>query len=385
MRRLVILVGVLVFVDTMFYSVLAPLLPHLVVELALSKTRAGVLVGAYAAGALAGGLPGGAAAARLGPRRAVLIGLAAMGLASVGFGLATGFWELFAARLLQGCGSSFTWAGALAWLLEAAPRDRRGELLGTALGAAVFGALFGPVLGTAAALGGRGLVFGAIAALAVVLAGATLRLETVSTERHPGRGLLRALGNRTFVSGLALMALPSLLLGTVSVLGPLRLAAAGWGAAAIGATWLCAAALEAVQAPLIGRLADRRGLRLPVAGALATGALTSLSLAAGLRPLAYVPLLVLATAAYGALFTPAFVLIAAGAEASGVPQAMGFGFMNAAWAVGALVGPVAAGAVSGATGDAVPFVFGAGLCLAALTGLRRRSGGTRLDVRSSPL
>ena len=66
MRRLLLLVGALVFVDTMLYSALAPLLPHLAVELDLSKTRAGVLVAAYAAGALLGGLPGGVASARLG-------------------------------------------------------------------------------------------------------------------------------------------------------------------------------------------------------------------------------------------------------------------------------------------------------------------------------
>src|SRR5438270_3918205 len=170
MRRLLLLVAVLVFVDTMLYAALTPLLPHFAHELGLSKSRAGALVAAYAAGALIGGVPGGVAAVRLGARRAVLVGLAGMGLASVGFAFAGSFWTLFAARLLQGCGSAFTWAGAFAWLLAAAPRERRGELIGSAMGAAVFGALFGPAVGAAAALLGRGLVFTALAGLAVVLA-----------------------------------------------------------------------------------------------------------------------------------------------------------------------------------------------------------------------
>ena len=38
----------------------------------------------------------------------------------------------------------------MAWLATAAPEDRRGEMLGTALGASVGGALFGPVVGGAA-------------------------------------------------------------------------------------------------------------------------------------------------------------------------------------------------------------------------------------------
>jgi len=155
MRRLLLLVAVLVFVDTMLYAALTPLLPHFAHELGLSKPRAGVLVAAYAAGALVGGLPGGVAAARLGSRRAVLVGLTLMGFASVGFAFADGFWGLFAARFLQGCGSGFTWAGAFTWLIATAPRERRGEVLGSAVGAAVFGALFGPVVGAAAALLGR--------------------------------------------------------------------------------------------------------------------------------------------------------------------------------------------------------------------------------------
>jgi len=151
MRRLLLLVSALVAVDTMLFAALTPLLPHFAESLHLSKTGAGVLVASYAAGALVGGLPGGAAAARLGSRRAVLVGLTLMGLASLGFAFAHGFWALAGARFLQGCGSAFTWAGAFAWLLAATPRDRRGEMIGTAMGAAVFGALFGPAVGAAAA------------------------------------------------------------------------------------------------------------------------------------------------------------------------------------------------------------------------------------------
>src|SRR6266849_3617755 len=53
-RRLLPLVAVLVFVDTMLFAALTPLLPHFADELGLSKTRAGALVAAYAAGALIG-------------------------------------------------------------------------------------------------------------------------------------------------------------------------------------------------------------------------------------------------------------------------------------------------------------------------------------------
>src|SRR5215471_9123388 len=218
MRRLLILVCAIVAVDTMLYAALTPLLPHFADTLHLSKTGAGVLVAAYAAGALVGGIPGGAAAARLGARRAVLVGLTLMGLSSVGFAFAHGFGALLAARFLQGCGSGFTWAGAFAWLLAAAPRGKRGELIGTALGAAVFGALFGPVVGAAAAVLGRDWVFTALAGLAVVLVIWTLQLESIPAERPSWSAMARALRDNVFLGGLALMALASLLFGVLSTL-----------------------------------------------------------------------------------------------------------------------------------------------------------------------
>jgi MFS family permease len=380
MRRLLLLVCAVVWVDTMLYAALTPLLPHFTHTLHLSKAGAGVLVAADGAGALVGGLPGGAAAARFGPRRAVLAGLALMGVASLGFAFAHGFWPLAIARFLQGCASGFTWAGAFAWLLAAAPRERRGELIGTALGAAVFGALFGPVVGAAAALIGRGAVFSALAALALVLGAWTLRIESAPPEAPSVSALGRAFRDSRFLSGLALMALPSLLFGVLSTLAPLRLADAGWGAAAIGGVWLVGASFETVLSPVAGRVLDRRGVLLPVQSALAAAVAVSVGLAASPRPLVYVPLVILAGGAYGVLFTPAFALIAEGAERSGLPQGMAFGLMNAAWASGALIGPAAGGAIAAASGDVVPFVVAAALCATALAAARHhRTAAVAVD------
>jgi MFS family permease len=381
MRRLLLLVAVLVAVDTMLYAALTPLLPHFADEFGLSKTKAGALVAAYAAGALIGGLPGGLAAVRLGARRAVLVGLAGMGIASLGFAFADSYWTLFAARFVQGAGSAFTWAGAFAWLLAAAPRDRRGQLLGSAMGAAIFGALFGPVIGAAAALAGRSVVFTLLAGLAVVLMIWTLRLADAPAGERPSIAALgRALRNGVFDAGLALMALPSLLFGILGVLGPLHLDAAGWGAAAIGAVWLCSAALESAQAPIVGRATDVYGRRLPVLVSLAASTVVSLLLALDSRPLFYVPLIVLAALSYGILFPPAFALIADGAERSGLAQGMAFGFMNAAWAVGAVIGPAAGGALARATGDWLPFVLASAVCAVAFTVTLRSSEDERAPV-----
>jgi MFS family permease len=141
MRRLVVLLSTIVALDITFFAALVPLLPHFVSSYGLSKGAAGVLSAAYAAGVLTASLPSGLVAARFGPRRAALIGVSVTAAASFGFAFAGDAWTLGAARLLQGIGSALSWAGALAWLVAAAPRERRGELIGTTMGAAVFGAL----------------------------------------------------------------------------------------------------------------------------------------------------------------------------------------------------------------------------------------------------
>jgi MFS family permease len=378
MRRLLILVSIVVLVDTSLFVALTPMLPHFARELHLSSAGAGVLVAAYAAGALIVGVPGGFLVVRLGPRRTVLVGLSLMGLASLGFALASGYVPLLIARLVQGGGSAFTWAGAFAWLLGATPRERRGEVIGTAMGAAVVGALLGPVIGALAEALSREVVFAAVALLALVLISLTLRIEPAECEQASLGAVRRAFATSVFRGGLGLLALGSLLTGVLEVLTPLHMAAAGWGAAAIGAVWLVAAAIEAAMSPLVGRISDRRGALFPVRRALVGGALISALLAAGAGIAVYALLVVAASVLYGVLYTPSFAMIADGAEAAGLAQGVAFGMMNAAWATGAMVGPGLAGALAHATGETVPLLLAALVCALGLVVVRTwpARGGT---------
>ena len=145
-----VLVCTIVFVDAMLFGAIVALVPGYADEFGLSKTGAGLLSAAFGAGALLGGVPGGLLAATIGPKRGVVLGLGLLSIASIAFALADGPWALGAARFVQGFSSTVTWAGAFAWLTVSTPRDRRGELIGTAFGAAVFGAIIGPMFGAVA-------------------------------------------------------------------------------------------------------------------------------------------------------------------------------------------------------------------------------------------
>jgi MFS family permease len=297
-----------------------------------------------------------------------------MGLSSVGFAFANDFGTLFGARVIQGIGSAFTWAGAFAWLMVSTPQGQRGGVIGRAMSAAVVGELLGPVIGVAAGLIGRTAVFAGLAVLAGVLAVLTVQIDRDSLAEPIEVTLKSALGARRFRSGLGVLAVASMLVGVLSVLGPLHLAAAGWGAAVIGATWLIGAALEASAGPLVGRLSDARGATTLARLALIVSVPVSLALATGAGPVIYAPLVVIAIVSYGALFTPAFSLVSDGAENAGLAQGMAFGLLNAAWAAGAMVGPAAAGAIASTTGDSVPFLLAAAGSVVALAFLRPSIG-----------
>ncbi len=368
MRRLLILLSAVVAVDTMFYTALAPLLPHFTERYDLSKTGAGVLFAVYGAGVLAAAIPGGVAASRFGPKRAVVFGIAVTAVATLGFALADTAWMLSVARLVQGFGSAFSWAGALAWLVGAGPPGRRGTLIGTAMGAAVFGALLGPALGALATVVGVRPTFLGVSTIGFVICAWVAVTPGVAAQPQPIGALRRA--DRRLLFALWLIVLPSLLFGVLDVLAPLTLHANGWGGVAIGGLFFVTAAAETVLNPVLGRFTDRHGRLLPVRLALFGSIAVSLALAWS-ETAAVVAFLVFASAmAYGSFYTPGMALFSESAERIGIAQGLAFGAMNGAWAAGALVAPAAGGALAQAGGDTLPYVLLAAICLVTLAVVR---------------
>ena len=357
----------------MFFAAITPLLPEYSEELGLSKASAGLLSASYGVGALVGSLPAGWLAARWGVRPTVLLGLAVLGISSVVFGFAQNVLLLDLARFAQGAGGGGLWAGGLAWLMAAAPRDRRAELMGSALGAAIFGALLGPALGALASVAGTEATFVGVGGVAALLAVGVVRTPAPPAgDQHDPRRLRRAARNGLVAGGVWLIVVPSLGFGALAVLGALRLDELGASAVAIGAIFLVASAFETVISPLAGRLADRRG-RVWVAriGLTAATVLTLLLPVVGVAWL-FALLVVLASPSYGALWVPGMALISDGAEAVGLDQGFAFAIFNMAWAAAQIAGSAGGASLAQATSDAVVYVSIAALCAGTLLAISRR-------------
>jgi MFS family permease len=355
MRRLMLIGSAVVFLDVVFYAAITPLLPGYVDDLGLSKSSAGVLSGAYAAGTLVASLPAGFMAARLGPRRTLLAGLVLLGAASLAFGFGSHIVLLDAARFIQGIAGALAWAGALTWLIVTVPDSRRGTVIGDVLAIAIAGALLGPAVGALAHAVGTKPVFSSVLVIAVGLAVLALRLPLPGHgERLDARQTARAITRPAVLRSTAFVMAPSLLFGVMAVLIPLRIHHLGGGAGVVAAGFMAGAGVEAALTSWVGRVSDRVGRARPyVAGMLfCAAALAVLPLAETLGFV--VALLIALSLGAGLCFAPALAMLSDAAEASGLHQGLAAGLINVAWAAGQVLGSMGGGAAAGAAGDALP-------------------------------
>lgn len=383
MRRLFFLAGTIVFLDTLFFTALTPLLPHFAHALGLGKVGAGVLAAAYPAGCLVGAVPSGWVAARAGAKPTVIAGLTVVGACIVLFGVATTGWELDAARFAQGCASAFSWTGALVWLVSATPGTRRGQTIGNAFAAASAGALCGPVLGAIASQAGIRVTFVAVGAgsLALAIWAAVSHAERPETPQ-PLSVLGRALRTRGVLLGCWFVTLAALCFGTIGVLAPLWLSALGVGAVAIGGAFLAGAAGETGMNLVIGRVADRRGALLPLRGGLVgTFVLTVILATRPHSPAVVIAMVIASCVAFSVFFTPGMTMLTLAGDEAGVDFGYSFALVNLAWAPGQALGAAGSGALAHLTSDTVPYLLIAGVSALTLAALWR--GSTVWTTRSA--
>jgi MFS family permease len=168
-----------------------------------------------------------------------------------------------------------------------------------------------------------------------------------------------------------LVALPAAAFAAMAVVGALRLDDLGAGGVVVGATFLVGAVIEASLSPSIGRWSDRAGRFVPIRAGLLSGAvaLVLFTLPEGVALLALSMVAVTVTLAL--FWGPAIALLADATEAAGLHLAIGFAFVNLAWAAGQVIGSAAGGALAEHAGDAVAPLVVAALALATLAMLVR--------------
>jgi MFS family permease len=134
--------------------------------------------------------------------------------------------------------------------------------------------------------------------------------------------------------------------------------------------------LEAVLAPLAGRVSDRVGrLRPYTIGMLICAAAIALVPTAGSLGV-IVAVLIACSLGAGLCFAPALAMLSDSADATSLHQGLAAGLINVAWATGQVVGGAGGGAAASGAGDALPCLLAAALLLATV-GAARQLGVAR--------
>jgi MFS transporter, DHA1 family, solute carrier family 18 (vesicular amine transporter), member 1/2 len=369
MRRSAVLAvaSIALATDMFVYGVAIPVLPMIAAEHGASSATVGILFACYAGALLLATPVVGVLVDRVGPRTPMLVGLLALGAATLLFAWADSFPALVAARVLQGGAAAVSWVAGFALVAAVYPAAERGRPMGIVLSATGIGILLGPLVGgVLAEQVGPAAPFYLAAALAALDGVARLVWirDVPHVRREPSAEVYRSPRAPLLIG---LTATGAGLLAFLEPIVPLE-ASSQYGASTqqIGFLFSGAVLLGALAAPVSGALADR----LPRPALAGGGALLA---AAGLAVVAAadslwgiaVGVALTATGAQGVL-APTLVLISELAE-SQRPAAYGaaYAMYSLAYTAGLMVAPLAAGLGDDTAGFRATVLAGAGVAVVA--------------------
>jgi predicted MFS family arabinose efflux permease len=379
MRRLLILLYALIFVDEVVLVSLVPLLPSYRDAFDLSGFESGVALSAASLAIVAGSIPGGVAGDRLGHRRVTLAAGMLLAASCLGQGLAVGLWTLVAARLAFGVSSAVIWSAGLSWLSDSAGEDRPGAV-GAVIAVAGLGGMVGPVFaGVLADRLGRGAPFLILAAVALGLVVALAFADPGRQRHHEQLRLTAALGlarrNPLIAGAVTLMLLGGFSDGVVFLVAPAQLSDAGRSTATIGLILSVGSALFIACSALAARTG--RWTVTLVAGAICTAlsALVLLPVLGTSTSAVVAAMLIVRAAPLGFMYAVALPLGVRGARGAGIGVGAVNGMTAFAWGAASFAGAIVAGAGLDQPGPSAVYGFLTACCIAAtayLLALHRR-------------
>ncbi|MGI9187248.1 MAG: MFS transporter, partial [Gaiellales bacterium] len=260
--RLFVAVASTMFVDSLLYLAVVPLLPWYTDRFELSKFGAALLLAGYPVTFMLVSAPAGWLASRVGARRVVIAGTGFFICATLLFAWAPSAEAVIVARLLQGVGGAAGWGAAMAWLTGNTPPERRSRVMGRISGVLAAGSMIGPVVGALAGATSPTLVFGLVGAVGV--AALVLTIITPPGAELPRDPALhttlgRLLRHPLVITAIAFSIADGVGVSAVDLLAPLALGADGVSGAWIGGALAAGAGLGVVAAQLAGRAGERFG------------------------------------------------------------------------------------------------------------------------------
>lgn len=342
------------FLIAIGYGLIGPALPNYAQSFDVGVTAASVVVSAFAFVRLIFAPMSGRLVTRFGERPTYLWGLSIVAVGTLACAAAADYWQLLLFRSASGVGSTMFTVSAIGLLIRIAPVHLRGRASGLWGTSFLLGGIAGPILGSAlvpVSLRAPFLAYG------LALVGATgfvwwqLRHSTLAArpaqESVPSMTFGQALRHPTYRAALTSnLANGWAVLGVRMSLLPLFVTAVlGKDEAFTGIALSVFAAANAAVLLAVGRFADRHGRKSPAVFGLALLALGTAAMGMTDQPWLFLAASLVAGVGAGSL-NPAHNAAVAdvlGSKARGGSVLAGF---QMAADVGAVVGPLVAGAIA---------------------------------------
>ncbi|SFB32912.1 Predicted arabinose efflux permease, MFS family [Amycolatopsis marina] len=372
-REIWVLVGAS-FLIAIGYGLIAPALPSFAVSFDVGVTAAAVVVSAFAFVRLAFAPASGRLVTRFGERPIYLWGLTIVAAGSVASAFAVEYWQLLLFRSLSGVGSTMFTVSAVGLLIRIAPAHLRGRASGLWGTSFLLGGIAGPIVGSGlvvVSLRAPFLVYGLALMLTTGLVWWQLRHSTLASradeDGEPVLTFRQALRHRTYRAALASnFANGWVVFGVRMSLIPLFVTAVlARGEEFTGIALAVFAAANAAVLLVAGRFADTRGRKPPALVGLALLAVGTVLLGQAQEPWLFLVASLVAGFGSGALNPAQSAAVAdvLGKKARGGGVLAGFQ-MSAD--VGAVLGPLAAGAIAEAWSFGAAFAVTGGISALAL-------------------
>jgi MFS family permease len=374
------------FVIAIGYGLVAPALPAFARSFDVGLTAASAVVSAFALFRLAFAPLSGRLVGRIGELRTYLLGLGIVALSTGACAFAAEYWQLLVFRSLGGIGSTMFTVSSVSMLVRLAPPAMRGRASGLWATGFLLGSVTGPLVGGGLVVFGLRapfVVYAVMLLAAMALTGLLLRGRPGATFepgsagpelvfrdvlRHPAyrAALAAAFANGWAVYGVRVALVP---LFVVEALGRTE----SWAGIALAVF----AAGNALTLVVAGRLADRRGRRPPILAGLAVSAVATAALGVVPSLAAFLAVSMVAGLGSGLVNPPVNAAVAdlVGTRSRGGTVLAGF---QMASDVGAILGPLVAGAVAQLAGFGTAFATTALVVVLALV-LWLRAPETRPD------
>ncbi len=362
MPREVWVLAAVAFSVALGFGIVAPVIPIFAREFGVGETAAGLVISAFAFMRLCFSPAGGWLVNRFGERVMMATGIGIVAVSSLLTGLAQNYEQMLSLRAAGGVGSVMFSVSAQSLLLRSVAPRMRGQASSKFYGGFLLGGLTGPVFG--GILGGISLrlpffIYAGTLALAGTIAMVFLHrsermAEASSTSAVPVTTLRTALRDKAYQAALTVNAGTGwAIFGIRSSLVPLFVVEAlHRGPLWVGIGLLVGSVVDVVLLQKTGKLADTVGRRPMLLGGTGLGAIGALMLA--LAP--NLPMYLIGMAVIGA--AASMLSVGPSAVVGDVVQGRGgtvvstFGMASD---LGAVVGPLAAGALAEHVGYGTAF------------------------------